>query len=129
MRLSTLAHLASDHTLDDWQQPGQTGIVALAPTPPLRISRHSCPSEGVRGHQAKRLHEEGLDQLPDSEILSKAKTEGAICSKSHPKVITWHNRLEWARRILVKKGFLSGNSDWGMWEITDAGRRRLGTAK
>ncbi len=30
------------------------------------------------GHQAKRLHEEGLDQPPDSEILSKARTEDCI---------------------------------------------------
>jgi predicted nuclease of predicted toxin-antitoxin system len=30
------------------------------------------------GHEAKHLHEEGLDRLPDEEILAKARREGAI---------------------------------------------------
>ncbi len=30
------------------------------------------------GHQTKRLHEEGLDELPDSEILEKARAEECI---------------------------------------------------
>ncbi len=30
------------------------------------------------GHEAKHLHEEGLDRLPDEEILTKARDEGAI---------------------------------------------------
>jgi predicted nuclease of predicted toxin-antitoxin system len=30
------------------------------------------------GHEAKRLHEERLDQLPDSDILQKARAEESI---------------------------------------------------
>ncbi len=32
----------------------------------------------ANGHEAKRLHEEGLDTLPDPEVLEKARTEGSI---------------------------------------------------
>lgn len=30
------------------------------------------------GHEAKRLHEEGLDTLPDPDILAMARAEGSI---------------------------------------------------
>ncbi len=30
------------------------------------------------GHEAKHLHEEGLDRMPDSEILAKARVEGCV---------------------------------------------------
>ncbi len=30
------------------------------------------------GHDAKHLHEEGLDTMPDPEILAKARTEGSV---------------------------------------------------
>ena len=39
------------------------------------------------------------------------------------------NTAQWARLRLVKEGFLSSNSPFGIWEITDKGREYLKNAK
>ena len=39
--------------------------------------------------------------------------------------LIWQNRVRFARNDLIKKGELD-SSDWGIWQITDRGRARLG---
>jgi hypothetical protein len=40
-------------------------------------------------------------------------------------VVRWQNRAQFARLHLVREGLLKKDSPRGMWELTDAGRRRL----
>lgn len=44
---------------------------------------------------------------------------------SDPDTARWRNAAQWARRELVERGLMSGDSPRGIWEITDAGRRWL----
>jgi restriction system protein len=46
---------------------------------------------------------------------------------SDPSQTRWRNTAQWARKAMVKEGLLSSNSPWGVWEITDAGRKWLAT--
>ena len=39
--------------------------------------------------------------------------------------IRWANRVRWARQSLVQKGEMD-RTTYGVWKITDRGRRRLG---
>jgi len=44
---------------------------------------------------------------------------------SQPETPRWSNAAQWARNTMVKEGLLKSNSPWGIWEITDAGRKYL----
>lgn len=44
---------------------------------------------------------------------------------SQPETTRWYNTAQWARNTMVKEGLLKSNSRWGIWEITEAGRRYL----
>ena len=44
---------------------------------------------------------------------------------SQPETLRWSNTARWARNTMVKEGLLKSNSPWGIWEITDAGRKYL----
>lgn len=44
---------------------------------------------------------------------------------SQPETTRWYNTAQWARNTMVKEGLLKSNSRWGIWEITEAGRRSL----
>lgn len=39
--------------------------------------------------------------------------------------IRWENTAQWARNTMVKEGLLSSDSEWGVWEITDEGKKFL----
>ena len=39
--------------------------------------------------------------------------------------IRWENAAKWARYTMVEKGLLSNNSNRGIWEITEKGRKYL----
>ena len=39
--------------------------------------------------------------------------------------IRWRNAAQFARNTMVGKGLLKSNSPWGIWEITEAGRKTL----
>jgi len=43
---------------------------------------------------------------------------------SAPDMPRWQNAARWARLSLVREGLLKADSPRGVWEITDAGRRR-----
>jgi restriction system protein len=42
---------------------------------------------------------------------------------SDPQALRWRNTAQWARSILVDKGFMRNDSPRGRWEITEAGRQ------
>lgn len=44
---------------------------------------------------------------------------------SHPTQIRWRNTAQWARNAMVKEGLMASDSQRGVWEITEAGRRWL----
>ena len=50
---------------------------------------------------------------------------------SDPTQTRWRNTAQWARNAMVREGLMSPDSQRGIWEITDAGRRWLvaGTAQ
>ncbi len=48
---------------------------------------------------------------------------------SDPNVLRWRNGAQWARRTLVKRGYLKANSPIGLWEISDVGRAFLAQAR
>jgi len=39
--------------------------------------------------------------------------------------LRWHNTAQWERLRMVKEGLLANDSPYGVWEITEAGRRYL----
>ncbi len=46
---------------------------------------------------------------------------------SDPEMPRWRNTAQWARHSMVKEGLLKQNSPYGVWEITEAGRKALAT--
>jgi len=47
---------------------------------------------------------------------------------SNPKIIRWRNNAQWARLKMVEQGYLADDSPRGIWEISEAGRQRVGDA-
>jgi hypothetical protein len=45
---------------------------------------------------------------------------------SDPNQPRWRNAAQWARDAMVKQGLLRNDSPTGTWQLTDAGRKRLG---
>jgi hypothetical protein len=39
--------------------------------------------------------------------------------------LRWENQISFAREHLKEQGFLRRDSSWGLWEITDGGRKQL----
>ncbi|MFN3919514.1 MAG: winged helix-turn-helix domain-containing protein [Methylohalobius sp.] len=44
---------------------------------------------------------------------------------SDPKSIRWRNTAQWCRNTLVREGLMKSDSPFGIWEISDSGRRAL----
>jgi len=44
---------------------------------------------------------------------------------SDKKTIRWKNTAQWCRHSLVKEGLMKSGSPWGIWEITEKGRKLL----
>jgi hypothetical protein len=42
---------------------------------------------------------------------------------SKPKEKRWENTAQWAIQDMVEKGLLAKDSPWGIWEITEKGRK------
>ncbi len=59
-------------------------------------------------------------------MLRNALTEADLKPlPSNPAVTRWHNGAHWARLKLIEQGLLRRDAPYGIWEITDAGRRYL----
>jgi restriction system protein len=48
---------------------------------------------------------------------------------SDPDLKRWNSTARFARHSMVKEGLLKSNSDWGVWEISEAGRKYLAGSK
>lgn len=44
---------------------------------------------------------------------------------SDPKSIRWRNTAQWCRNSLVREGLMRSDSPYGIWEISELGRRAL----
>ncbi|SFV30231.1 winged helix-turn-helix domain-containing protein [Thermoflavifilum thermophilum] len=44
---------------------------------------------------------------------------------SDPKSIRWRNTAQWCRNTLVREGLLKNDSPYGVWEISEAGKKWL----
>lgn len=44
---------------------------------------------------------------------------------SHPNPVRWKNTAQWCRNTLVREGLMKSDSPYGIWEISEAGRRWL----
>lgn len=44
---------------------------------------------------------------------------------SNPSEVRWRNAAKWCRNTLVNEGLLAADSQHGIWEITDAGRKAV----
>jgi hypothetical protein len=42
---------------------------------------------------------------------------------SNPKQRRWENTAQWARYTMVNEGLLAKDSPWGIWEITEKGKK------
>jgi len=42
---------------------------------------------------------------------------------SNPKQKRWENTAQWARCTMVNEGLLAKDSPWGVWEVTDKGKK------
>jgi len=44
---------------------------------------------------------------------------------SEPKSIRWRNTAQWCRNTLVREGLMKSDSPYGIWEISESGRKAL----
>ena len=44
---------------------------------------------------------------------------------SNPRSVRWRNTAQWCRNTLVREGLMKSDSPYGVWEISEAGRRWL----
>jgi len=44
---------------------------------------------------------------------------------SQPKTMRWRNTAQWCRNTLVREGLMMSDTPYGIWEITEAGRKAL----
>jgi hypothetical protein len=75
-----------------------------------------APMPQVLEHVGRRMH--GILRDVDFQPLA-----------SDPDRPRWRNTGQWARARLVKEGLMRGDSPYGIWEISDAGRRWLETGR
>ncbi len=58
-------------------------------------------------------------------MKNKLNTYDLQSLSSDAKSKRWQNTAQWARNTMVNEGLLKSDSPWGIWEITDKGRRYL----
>jgi len=75
---------------------------------------------GGRARKGKELYYKVASHFP------KLTQEDLERTRESTKVNLWGNNVDWARNKLRERGELNGG-EWGIWEMTDAGRRRLRT--
>lgn len=70
---------------------------------------------------------------PIGEVLKRVeqKMKGALNQydyeplPSDPRSPRWRNTAQWCRNTLVREGLMKSDSPYGVWEISDEGRRWL----
>ena len=66
--------------------------------------------------------------MKDVLVKVHEKMKDQLTEKDHEKLpsgtgIRWQNRAQWQRMRLIEKGYLKKDSERGIWEITDEGRK------
>jgi restriction system protein len=74
---------------------------------------------GGSGKAADVLERVGRMMKP---LLKKVDFEPLASGPDNPR---WRNAAQWSRNTMVKEGLLKGDSDRGVWEISEPGRRWL----
>lgn len=90
------------------------------------------PVEAFRRPILEALVELG-GSAPIGEVLDRvgAKMEAVLNSydreplPSDPRTVRWRNTAQWCRKALVSEGLMRSDSPYGIWEISDAGRKWL----
>ncbi|MBC7363150.1 MAG: winged helix-turn-helix domain-containing protein [Candidatus Aminicenantes bacterium] len=73
----------------------------------------------------------GSAKMSDVLNLVEKKLKGRLTKydyeslPSDTKTIRWKNTAQWCRNSLVKEGLMKSGSPWGIWEITEKGRKFL----
>jgi hypothetical protein len=90
------------------------------------------PEEAFRGPILETLVELG-GSATIGEVLERvgAKMKGDLNQydreplPSDPRSVRWKNTAQWCRNTLVREGLMKSDSPYGVWEITEAGRKWL----
>jgi hypothetical protein len=113
------------------QEAGQSSHAAGAD----RLARGQRTPESAFVLPILRALQELGGSAPMQQVLEKVGTamRGQLREvdyqslKSDPGQPRWSNTAQWARKTMVDDGLLKNNSPRGVWEITEAGRKRLRT--
>jgi hypothetical protein len=62
-------------------------------------------------------------ELVHSKMKSILNSYDYESTPSNPKEKQWKNTARWARRIMANEGLLTKGPTWGIWEITEKGRK------
>lgn len=77
----------------------------------------------------------GRAPLPDVLDLVEAKMGGVLKPHdyeplpSQPRSIRWRNTAQWCRNTLVREGLMKSDSPYGIWEISEQGRKALSSGQ
>ncbi len=90
------------------------------------------PEDAFRGPILQALVELG-GQAPLGKVLELVEKRMAHALTKHdleplpsnPRMIRWRNTAQWCRNSLVREGLMKGDSPYGIWEISEAGREWL----
>lgn len=74
---------------------------------------------------------------PLGEVLDRVekKTKGILNQydyeplPSNPRAARWRNTAQWCRNTLAREGLMKSDSPYGIWEISEAGRRALNSGE
>ena len=133
----------------EWEQqppppPGRVVEPKTPPTSPAAVPRRNLGRAG-RGRRTpeEAYYEPILTALAElggrarvEDVLARVeqKMRGAFNDVDREAVPStgearWRNAARWARSTLVKQGLLKSGSPYGVWELSDAGRARIGRTR
>ena len=121
----------------EWRTLFTEAPVPVPPRPPVSRRRRRRLTRGLRTpvEGFRRPILEALVELGGSgsmnEVLRRVekKMQGVLTEYDRQPLpsgdIRWRNTAQWARYKLVQEGLMRRDSPWGIWEISEAGRRAL----
>jgi hypothetical protein len=72
----------------------------------------------------------GSGKVPEILLRLKPRLDGILAEADYAPLPStgmprWDNTTRWARNSMIRNGLLKDDSPWGVWEISDKGRRLL----
>jgi hypothetical protein len=61
----------------------------------------------------------------EKKVRSKLNKYDLEALPSDPKSVRWRNTAQWCRNTLVEEGLMRRDSPYGIWEISELGRKAL----